>query len=146
MGWNFLSNQVFVTKQKRGKTLYSYPNQRETVRIYFPEKGPAWKLWVQEIQDEYDDRWIFNRFKVTNVKETRSFSYTPEAEGIWSNGSIIPWYVWDESSGLHFFTSLGMGISCISFLYLDETVEIRKAALGNLKNVRRRWDCLMHSK
>jgi hypothetical protein len=133
----FISSSLYQEKSN-GEKIDSLPDIRETIRLHFPEKGPAWKYWKQEVQDKFDQQWIVNRFKVTNVSETRNFRYTPEGEGKWNDANIIPWYQWDETTGRHFFTFLGMGVSCFSFFDIDESQDIRKMTLENLKNYKTR--------
>ena len=94
-------------------------NIRETVRLHFPEKGPPWKYWGQEIQDRFDEQWIVNLFKVTNVVETRNFFHKPEIKGQWNEASIIPWHEWYERDGRSFFTVLGFSIIGLSLFDAD---------------------------
>jgi hypothetical protein len=104
----------------------NYPELRETIRLHFPERGPAWKYWMQEIQDSFDDQWIVNRFRATNVTESRNFSYTPvTTEGTWSRGSITPWYEWDEEEGRVFFSFLGMNTMGLSLLMFDVSADLK---------------------
>jgi hypothetical protein len=103
----------------------------ETLRLHFPEKGPAWKYWVQTIQDDFDNDWIINRFNVTNVRETRSFKYTPEGQGKWSKGSIVPCYVWDEQEGRIFSSFLAMNTAGLSLLAFEFSDKLKSKLLSN---------------
>jgi hypothetical protein len=122
-GLEFSIESSLYQKDSQGKIKDSLSDVRETIRLHFPKQGPAWKYWVQEIQDKFDNLWIHNRFKVTNIIETRKFRYTPEGEGKWSKGAIVPWYQWDEEEGRYFFHFLGMntiGVSLFAFVVSDD--------------------------
>ena len=118
-GLEFSVTSSLYQENRDGEEEFSLPEIRETIRLHIPEKGPAWKYWVQKIQDEFDDQWIASRFRATNVKETRYFTYFPESEGQWSRGSIIPLYQWHENEGRHFFTFLGLDTTGLSLLELE---------------------------
>jgi hypothetical protein len=131
-GLEFSVKSSLYIKNNKNEKIDSLPELRETIRFHFPEKGPVWKYWTQEIQDKFDQQWILNRFKVTNISETRNFIYTPEGEGKWSKGGILPWYSWDEDEGRSFFTFLGMGTVGISSLNYNDYKQIRKQYTENL--------------
>jgi hypothetical protein len=129
-GLEFSIMSNFYQENSQGEKIKSLPSVRETLRLHFPEKGPAWKYWVQEIQDKFDKKWIHNYFKVTNVSETRNFAYTPEGEGKWSKGSVIPWYVWDEQDGCMFSTFLAMNTSGLSLLAFEFSETLKNKLLS----------------
>ncbi|MDR3110436.1 MAG: hypothetical protein LBU65_12260 [Planctomycetaceae bacterium] len=108
-------------------------NVQEVFRLHFPPQGPSWKYWTQKIEDKYDKEWILNRFLATNMKESRSFKYSPEAEGNWSEGSIYSWYIWDEEQGRIFSTFLGINTIGISLLAFDVSTEIKNEILDKIK-------------
>jgi len=116
----------------------SLKNTRETVRLYFPEKGYAWKYWRQEIQDRFDDQWVVNLFKVTNVCETRNFKRFDESSERWNKANVTPWHEWDERDGRSFFTVLGVNIIGMSLFDTDITEEFVHSAMsgGNVHFVR----------
>ena len=114
----------------------SLKNIRETVRLHFPEKGPVWQYWSQEIQDQFDDQWIINLFKVTNVRETHNFKYSDESKGRWNRADITPWYEWDEVDGRSFFTILGINIIGMSLFDADITTEFVSNAMSSGGKVR----------
>jgi hypothetical protein len=123
------------------KTAASFPLAHETWRFHFPEQGPCWKTWIQKIQDDYDQEWIVNRFAVTNVSESRSFNHVPEGEGIWNDGGIIPWYVWDPA-GIHSFSFvLGYSMIGISLIDFEVSQELRQKSLMNV-NLEFTGECL----
>jgi hypothetical protein len=125
-GLEFSIESSFYQENSQGKKIDDIKTARETVRLHFPKKGPSWKYWVQEIQDSFDKTWIHNRFKVTNIIETRNFVYAPEAEGQWSHGGVIPWYQWDEEEGRNFFTFLGMNSMGIPLFSMDDGNDAQK--------------------
>jgi hypothetical protein len=128
-GLEFSVNSSLYQENSSGKIIYSLPTLRETIRLHFPEKGPAWKYWVQEIQDKFDNKWIHNHFKVTNITETRNFKYTPEGEGKWNDGDITPWYDWNGDEGRYLFHFLGMNTTFLSLLVFDISDEFIKQSI-----------------
>jgi hypothetical protein len=118
-GLEFSITSSFNFEDVNGNKIESVPLAHETLRLHFPQKGPAWKYWVQKIQDKFDDEWIINRFHVTNITETRFWIYEPESEGHWSQGSVFPWYIWDDQDGRCFSSFLSMNTSSISLLSFE---------------------------
>jgi hypothetical protein len=133
-GLEFSIISSFNCENKEDKTTESVELAHEIFRLHFPEKGQAWKYWIQKIQDEYDQEWIINRFHITNVAETRIFIHTLEAEGKWNNGSIIPWYTWDEQEGRSFATFLSMNTAGLSLLAFEFSETLKKQILSKELN------------
>ncbi|MDO5554279.1 MAG: hypothetical protein Q4G68_11005 [Planctomycetia bacterium] len=106
---------------------------KETIRLHFPNTGPSWKYWVQYTQDKFDQQWIINRFEVTNVNESRMFSHVEEAEGKWSKGSLIPWYVWDDHQDCIFMNFLGLDTIGVSLLKFDVTDRLHEQIVARIK-------------
>ena len=120
-GLEFSITSSLFQEDGSGKKTVSSPELRETVRLHFPEKGHAWKYWVQEVQDKLDGQWIVNSFKVTDVVKTHNFTFL---EDTWSSGNVTPGHQWyEEQYGRHFFTFLGLdtvGLSLLRFNVSDE--------------------------
>jgi hypothetical protein len=131
-GLEFSIRSSFYQEKKDGKVIESLPTGRETIRLYYPPKGPAWKYWFHETQDSYDQQWIIDRFKVTNIVETRHFKYTSEAKREMSIGDITPWHEWRDDRGRTFFTFLGITIIGMSrYQYEDLDKWINDAIVNN---------------
>jgi hypothetical protein len=138
-GLEFSITSSFTQEDGEGHKMEQIDTARETIRFHFPAKGPAWKYWVQEIQDSFDKKWIHNRFKVTDVVSTHNFLYAEEQAGKWSAGDITPWHEWDEANGRVFFTIISLDTVGMSLLETNVTAEFRHSVIsgGNIQFVKK---------